>query len=76
MIEIIARQMQYDGRKINSNLKTVNYSDIHYEEYKAIYNDCFRPMRTALELSPDCCDTREQLAKKKSDIYLLVMGFL
>ena len=73
-MKIIAHQMQYDGQKVYSNIKTVNYSDIYYEEYKAVYNDCFRPMRMALELSPDGCDTREQLAKKKSDIYLLIMG--
>jgi GNAT superfamily N-acetyltransferase len=74
MKEIIAHQMQYDGGKIDSNLETVNYSDIYYEEYKAVYNDCFRPMRMALKLSPDCCDTREQLIKKQSDIYLLIVG--
>lgn len=74
MTKIIAHQMQYIGEKIDSNLKVVNYSDIHYQEYKTIYNDCFRPMRIALGLSTDCCDTREQLIKKQSEIYLLIVG--
>lgn len=73
-MEIIAHTMQYIGGKIDSDLNTVNYSDTHYEQYKAIYHECFRPMRTALGLSPDCCDTREQLVKKQNDIYLLVAG--
>jgi hypothetical protein len=74
MIETIAHQMQYIGGKIDSTLNAVKYSDIHYEEYKAIYNDCFRPMRSALELSPTCCDTRDQLIKKQSDIFILIVG--
>lgn len=66
--------VQYDGEKIDSNLNAINYSDIYYENYKAIYNDAFRPMRMALQLSSDCCDTREQLIKKQADIHLLIFG--
>lgn len=73
MKEIIAHQMQYIGGKITSNIVVVNYRDIYYEDYKAIYNDCFRPMRLSLELSPDCCSTKEQLIEKQSDIYLLIV---
>lgn len=72
-MEIIAHKMQYNGGRIESDLKVVHYCDSYYEEYKAIYQDCFRPMRTALGLSADCCDTREQLLKKQADLYLLMI---
>lgn len=72
-MEIIAHKMQYDGGKINSDLNVINYSDSYYEEYQSIYNDCFRPMRAALGLSPNGCNTREQLIEKQLDIYMLIL---
>lgn len=69
---IVAYQMQYFGGKIDSDLQVVNYLDRYYERYKSIYNACFREMRLALGLSPNCCGTGEQLFEKRNDIYLLI----
>jgi GNAT superfamily N-acetyltransferase len=71
MKEIIAHEMQYQGERVTSSVDIINYCDKYYNEYRNIYNSCFRDMRIALELNPDCCNTREQLVGKKSDIYLL-----
>lgn len=72
MKEIIAHEMQYHGNRVTSNIEVINYCNKYYEDYKTIFNDCFRDMRTALELNPDCCCTREQLIEKHLNIYLLL----
>ncbi len=42
------------------------------QEYKRIYEESFRDMRTALQLFPiDCCDSKEELEHKKEKIYVL-----
>ena len=48
MKEVITHPMQYYGGKIDCNLAVVNYKYIYHEEYKAIYNNCFRPMQMAI----------------------------
>ena len=72
MKKIAAHEMRYQGDKVSSDLEVTNYGDPYFEEYRDIYNDCFRAMRTALGLDPDCCGTREQLLQKRSDIFLLL----
>jgi len=73
MKEIIAHEMKYEGENVTSNIDVINYSDEYFEEYRNVYEECFYEMRTALELYPiNGCDTREQLADKKSDIFLLL----
>ena len=71
MADIVAHTMEYIGGPVESSLALERYSDRYFEEYKNIYEDCFREMRTALELHPiDACDSREELLKKQNDIYV------
>ena len=71
-MKIIAHTMEYRGRSIVSPLRLRNYSAFDYEEYKRIYEECFRDMRTALQRFPvDCCDSKEELEHKKDKIYIL-----
>lgn len=71
-MKIIAHTMEYRGRSIVSPLRLRNYSAFDYEEYKRIYEECFRDMRTAFHRFPvDCCDSKEELEHKKDKIYIL-----
>lgn len=71
-MKIIAHTMEYRGGSIVSPLRLRNYSAFDYEEYKRIYEECFRDMRTALQRFPvDCCDSKEELEHKKDKIYIL-----
>ena len=71
-MKIIAHTMEYRGGFIVSPLRLRNYSAFDYEEYKRIYEECFRDMRTALQRFPvDCCDSKEELEHKKDKIYIL-----
>lgn len=71
-MEIVAHTMEYQGGQIVSHLRLRNYSATDYNEYKRIYEECFRDMRTALQLFPvDCCDSQEELERKKENIYVL-----
>ena len=71
-MKIIAHTMEYRGGFIVSPLRLRNYSAFDYEEYKRIYEECFRGMRTALQRFPvDCCDSKEELEHKKDKIYIL-----
>ena len=55
-----------------SHLQLRNYSTFDFSEYKRIYEEGFRDMRTALQLLPiDCCDSKEELERKKDSIYIL-----
>ena len=71
-MKIIAHTMEYRGGSIVSPLRLRNYSAFDYEEYKRIYEECFRDMRTALQRFPvDCCDSKEELERKRDNIYIL-----
>ncbi len=55
-----------------SHLHLRNYSTLDFDEYKRIYEECFHDMRTALQRFPvDCCDSEEELERKKDKIYVL-----
>lgn len=70
-MEIIAHTMTYRGNAVSSPLKLRNYADKDYEEYARICNSCFSEMRKALEITPlDCCESREKLLQKKSQIFI------
>lgn len=72
-MEIIAYKMQYLGNVINSSTDLVCYEDKYYDSYKIVYEECFYEMRKALELLPyNCCNPKNKLNEKKSDIFLLV----
>lgn len=69
---IVAHTMEYQGSPVVSHLRLRNYSAYDYNEYKRIYDECFRDMRKALQLFPvDCCDSKEELERKKDKIYVL-----
>ena len=59
-MKIIVHTMEYQGGECVSDLPVRNYSDVDYQEYKRIYNECFRDMRKALQIFPvDCCSSKE-----------------
>lgn len=71
-MKIVAHKMEYQGGHVASSLQLRNYLPSDYGEYKKIYEECFRDMRTALQLFPvDCCDSEEELEHKKDKIYIL-----
>ena len=71
-MEIVAHTMEYQGGPMVSHLHLRNYSAFDFSEYKRIYEEGFRDMRTALQLLPiDCCDSKEELEHKKDNIYIL-----
>lgn len=73
MIDIVAHKMEYCGDLIDQAVELTQYTDEYYTVYKEVYETCFREMRTALELTPvDCCDSREVLMQKQSEIFLLI----
>ena len=73
MMDIIAHTMAYARtQRVHSPLRLRSYASRDYDAYRALYNDCFRDMRTALGRFPiDCCESKEALEKKKEDIFLL-----
>ncbi len=71
-MKIVAHTMEYQGGPVVSSLQLRNYLYSDYGEYKKIYNEYFRDMRTALQRFPvDCCDSEEELKHKKDKIYIL-----
>ncbi|WP_303804105.1 GNAT family N-acetyltransferase [Ruminococcus flavefaciens] len=67
-------KMQLDGNiDITCNISCVPFDMMYYKEYQRIYNDCFRKMRTALDIKPyDFLNDISQIADKCSDISLLI----
>ena len=64
--------MEYAGGRAEASLDLRNYQDSDYEEYRTMYNGCFRAMRMALELQPaECCAGREELERRRSEIWIL-----
>ena len=72
-MEIVAHTMAYSRKeRVRSPLRLRHYEDRDFEAYQKTYNDCFREMRTALGRFPiDCCDSRENLKKKRDAIFIL-----
>lgn len=71
-MEITVHTMEYQGGHIVSRLRPRNYAPSDYREYRRVYDECFREMRTALGLSPvECCGSGEELERKKGNIYIL-----
>ncbi|SFW13317.1 GNAT family N-acetyltransferase [Ruminococcus flavefaciens] len=67
-------KMQLDGNiDITCNISCIPFDMMYYKEYQRIYNDCFRKMRTALDIKPyDFLSDISQIADKCSDISLLI----
>jgi len=74
-MDVVAYMMEYAGAPVDSKpMVLIQFEEKYYEEYKAIYEECFYEMRKALGLEPyNDCDSLEQLLAKKEDIYLLVV---
>lgn len=73
MTQVIAHTMQYYGNKVTSSLQLINYEDEWFETYKAVYNECFYDMRSALHRYPlECCPSRIELERQKDNIFILV----
>lgn len=63
----MAAVIAHIGGAVDSSITLEQYSD----KYKMIYEGCFREMRTSLGLHPvNTCDSREELLKKKNDIFI------
>lgn len=73
---VIAHTMEYQGGSVVSRLQPRNYSVFDFDEYRTMYEECFRDMRTALGIFPvDCCGSKEELEQKKEkSMFLKSMG--
>ena len=50
---IVVYEMEYRHPiEEKSFIEMVPYSPVYQEEYKRIYNECFKDMRTALDIRP------------------------
>ena len=75
MKDIVAHTMEYKGGLVQSDMILEKYTDVYYEAYKNIYEDCFHIMRMELGLYPiDDCDSRDELLKKRNDIFLFIIN--
>ena len=74
MIEVIAYEMKYHKDTIEpNNIMCIPFEPQYFEEYMNIYNECFYPMRKALEIEPyNFLNNYEQIEDKINNIYLLV----
>lgn len=70
-VNIVAHTMEYRGGQIASRLRLRNYSALDYDQYRRIYEECFREMRTALHLPAECCACKEELERRKENIHIL-----
>ena len=72
-MEIVVHTMAYSREeRMQSRLRVRNYADHDFDAYQKTYNECFSAMRTALQRFPiDCCDSRENLEKKRDQIIVL-----
>ena len=72
-MEIVVHTMEYSRKeRLESPLRVRNYTERDFDAYQKTYNECFSAMRTALQRFPiDCCDSRENLEKKRDQIFIL-----
>ena len=69
-MEVIAHTMEYRGGPQLGDLPVQPYTEDAYEEYRDLYNRCFRPMRQALGRYPlDCCPDRAALRAEQIFLY-------
>lgn len=66
-------EMDYNGGKVENDLKVVNYEKKYYEIYKNAYEDAFLELRQALGFNPPRdCYTIEELGTMKDNIFMLL----
>ena len=74
-MSITVHTMEYRGGILLPDLSLRCYEDRDYARYRHIYDACFRPMRAALGRLPlDCCAGREELLRKREQIFMLEDG--
>ena len=74
MAEVIVHEMKYYGGKVNSDIDMANYSDEYYNDYRSICCDCFRNLSIATNQDPNSFYTREEMIKKKSNVFIIFIG--
>lgn len=72
--EIIVYEMIFRGRNVPpAGIECVPFDDGMWEEYAPVYNECFREMRTALEIEPyDFYSDISQTEQKKDCLFVLM----
>ena len=74
-MEIIVYEMKYEKEAVDFNMgvSCVPFEPMYYEEYMQVYNECFYPMRKALEIEPyNFLNRYDQIENKIKDMYLLM----
>ena len=68
-------KMQLDSNiNIYCDISCIPFDKKYYSEYQRIYNDCFREMRTALDIKPyDFLNDVNQISDKLCNISLLII---
>ena len=74
-MEIIVYEMKYEKEALDFNVgvSCVPFEPMYFEEYMQVYNECFYPMRKALEIEPyNFLNRYDQIENKIKDMYLLM----
>lgn len=71
MAEVVVHEMKYYGKKVDSDIAVVNYSDEYYNDYRSICCDCFRALNMATNQDPHSFYTLEEMNKKKLNIFIM-----
>lgn len=74
MSKVVVHEMHYYGDEVNSDIELVNYREKDYEDYKKICCDCFRSLSLATGLDPDEFYTKEEMNKKKDNVFLMFIN--
>ena len=74
MREFTVYEMTYDKREVpECGIECVPFLEGYLDEYKRIYNECFRPMREALDIRPyDWYSEGREVPEDRSGIFLIV----
>ena len=72
-MRFIVYRMEYQGSTVKSDIELAIFDEKYFDEYEAVYDECFYEMRKALNVKPyHCCAPLERLIEQKSDIFLLL----
>ena len=73
-MKVIVYEMEYADTDLSeSNIECIPFSEVYFQEYMKIYNDCFYEMRKSLDIQPyDCISEFGQIENKTDDIFLLI----
>lgn len=73
-MEVIAYEMEYANiNLLESSIECIPFSEVYFQEYMQIYNDCFYEMRKSLDIEPyNFLSEFGQIENKIDDIFLLM----